>query len=130
MKHCTERGAVAVEFAIVLPVLLILLLGIAEFGRVFNAQIVITNAAREGSRIMAITEDEAKAQSTVVAASAGLSPGLTTSDFVTTPLCVALDTASPELRYVTVTISYQVPSLTGIFGPIEVGARGVARCDG
>jgi hypothetical protein len=32
-----ERGAVAVEFAIILPVLLLILLGIMEFGRAYNA---------------------------------------------------------------------------------------------
>ena len=45
-----ERGAAAVEFAFVLPVLLLLVLGLIEFSLLFNAQISVTNAAREGAR--------------------------------------------------------------------------------
>lgn len=55
MKHRMEvrrfqRGAVAVEFALVLPLLLILLFGIIGFGVMMYNQAVITNAAREGAR--------------------------------------------------------------------------------
>lgn len=46
----TEIGASAVEFAIVLPVLLLVLFGIIEFSLFFYNKHVITNAAREGAR--------------------------------------------------------------------------------
>ena len=45
-----EKGAAAVEFAIVLPLLLLLIFGIIEFSAVFYNQAVITNASREGAR--------------------------------------------------------------------------------
>lgn len=45
-----QRGASAVEFAIVLPVLLLLLFGTIEFGVLFFDKAVITNASREGAR--------------------------------------------------------------------------------
>jgi Flp pilus assembly protein TadG len=48
--HC-ERGAELIEFALVLPMLLFVLLGIAEFGFMFQRYEVLTNAAREGARI-------------------------------------------------------------------------------
>lgn len=38
------------EFALILPVLLLLLLGIIEFGRIYASSIMINNAAREGAR--------------------------------------------------------------------------------
>ncbi|MDN5293987.1 MAG: hypothetical protein PWQ91_690 [Eubacteriales bacterium] len=38
------------EFALVLPLLLLLLLGIIEFGRIFNAYLIVTSASREGAR--------------------------------------------------------------------------------
>ena len=46
----TERGAAAVEFAIILPVLLLVMFGIIEFGTLMYDQIMVTNAAREGAR--------------------------------------------------------------------------------
>ena len=49
-KRLSERGAVAIEMAIVLPLLLLTLGGIVDFGRMFFTQVVITNAAREGAR--------------------------------------------------------------------------------
>ena len=50
-----ESGAAAVEFAIVLPVLLLLVFGIIEFGLLFNRYITVTHAAREGVRVAALT---------------------------------------------------------------------------
>ena len=45
-----QRGASAVEFALVLPVLVIMVFGIIEFGIVFYNKAVITNACREAAR--------------------------------------------------------------------------------
>jgi hypothetical protein len=45
-----ERGAIIVEFALVLPLLLVLLFGIIEFGLLFYNKQVLTNACREGAR--------------------------------------------------------------------------------
>lgn len=45
-----EKGQSLVEFAIVVPVLLLLVMGIIEFGWLFNGQITLTSAAREGAR--------------------------------------------------------------------------------
>lgn len=49
-KRQHETGAAAVEFAIVLPLLVLLLFGIVEFGLLLYNQQVITNASREGAR--------------------------------------------------------------------------------
>ena len=45
-----ERGAALVELAMVLPFLLLILVGIIEFGLLFYNQQVLTNASREGAR--------------------------------------------------------------------------------
>jgi len=50
MKSKSERGVAAVEFAIILPVLVMLLFGAVEFGLLLYNQQVITNASREGAR--------------------------------------------------------------------------------
>lgn len=49
-----ESGQTLVELALVLPVLLILIFGVIEFGRIFHATHVITSAAREGARAAAV----------------------------------------------------------------------------
>ena|SRR6056297_575878 len=49
-----DRGAVLVEFALIVPLLLILLVGIIEFGRAYNTQIALQGAAREGARALAL----------------------------------------------------------------------------
>ena len=46
-----ERGAAAVEMAIVLPLLLLVVGGLVDFGRAYYINVVITNAAREGARV-------------------------------------------------------------------------------
>lgn len=48
-----EAGQSLVEFALVLPLLLLLLFGIFQFGAVFNSLITLNAAAREGARLMA-----------------------------------------------------------------------------
>jgi Flp pilus assembly protein TadG len=45
-----RRGAAAVEFAVVLPIFIILVFGMIEYGRMVMVQQVITNASREGAR--------------------------------------------------------------------------------
>ena len=50
----TNRGQSMLELALVLPVLLLLLFGIFEFGRLFHDYMVITSAAREGARSSAV----------------------------------------------------------------------------
>jgi Flp pilus assembly protein TadG len=49
-----ERGQALVETALILPVLLMLVLGILEFGRAWNTKQVITDAAREGARLAVV----------------------------------------------------------------------------
>jgi len=50
MKSKRQKGGAALEFAIALPILLLLVLGIFEFGLILYNQQVITNACREGAR--------------------------------------------------------------------------------
>ena len=46
-----RRGVAAVEFAVVLPVFLLLVFGMIEYGRMIMVQQIITNASREGARV-------------------------------------------------------------------------------
>ena len=49
-----DRGAAALELAIVLPVLVSLTFGIVDFARMFNAEIQVSQAAREGVRLASL----------------------------------------------------------------------------
>ncbi len=49
----SERGANLVEFAIVAPLLILLIAGIADIGRAFHSYMIITNASREAARYAA-----------------------------------------------------------------------------
>jgi hypothetical protein len=56
-KTDNRRGAVAVEFAIVAPILLAILFGMIEFGRAFEMQNLLEVAAREGARFASMDRD-------------------------------------------------------------------------
>jgi len=49
-----EGGQSLVEFALVLPIFLLLLFAIVDFGMAFHAWITVTNSAREGARVGAV----------------------------------------------------------------------------
>lgn len=51
----SERGQAMVEFALVLPILLVLVLGIIQFGILFNNYVTLTDAVRAGARQAAVS---------------------------------------------------------------------------
>jgi Flp pilus assembly protein TadG len=70
-KGRRERGAVAVEMAIILPLLLLVVGGIVDLGRLAFTQNVITNAAREGARMRALGYTTAQATTRIDQAMVG-----------------------------------------------------------
>lgn len=54
-----NRGQAIVETALVLPIFVLLLFAILEFGQVLNQYLVLTAAAREGARVAAVSNDDA-----------------------------------------------------------------------
>ncbi|APG25741.1 TadE/TadG family type IV pilus assembly protein [Syntrophotalea acetylenica] len=50
MNFRSQKGAAVVEFAVVLPLLLLIVFGIIEFGFIFYNKALLTNASREGAR--------------------------------------------------------------------------------
>ena len=124
MPKASERGAVAVEFAILAPVLIMILLGIMEFGRAYNAQISLTNAAREGVRVMAVSNNQTLARTAAKNAAVSLSPGLADTN-------IAFSAANCVTNaQMTVTVTYTLSTLTGIAGPFSMTGRGVMLCGG
>lgn len=95
-----ERGSASVEFAAVLPLVLIALLLVVQVALVVAEQLVVQHAAREGAREAAVWNDDARARD------AALRAGDLDSDRATVEV-------SPSDREVgtpvTVTVRYRVP---------------------
>lgn len=126
--HRAERGAAAVEFALLLPVLVGLILGIIEFGYAFFVWGNVAGAAREGARNYSITKNETQAKSAAKSAF----PDLVDGDISITPApssCKAPDSA-------TVTVTYSYSTLTGLLEAItgattlSLQGKGTMRCGG
>jgi Flp pilus assembly protein TadG len=80
-RRDNEQGQAVVEFAVILPVLLLILFAILQFGVVFNNYIQVTAAAREGARKAAVsrTLGTAAAESAATTAAKNAAPGLNQS---------------------------------------------------
>lgn len=124
MSRASERGAAAVEFALLAPVLIMILLGIMEFGRAYNAQLSLTAAAREGVRVMAISNDQTSARTAAKNAAVSLTPPLVDSDIVFSATNCTVN------AQMTVTVTYNLSTLTGIAGPFAMKGKGVMLCGG
>lgn len=134
-KHQTlkERGAVAVEFALILPIFLALILGVVEYGRAFSIQVSMAQGAREAARDMAINYSKTgsldAAKQTAIDAAAPIASVKTTDISVSTCASAGADAV--------VVINSDVNYLTGLptlmpFLPdiMKISARGVMRCGG
>lgn len=134
MSKTSERGAAAVEFALLAPFLIMVLLGIMEFGRAYNVQISLSNAAREGVRVMAINNSQSAAKDAAKNAAGVLNPGLKDEKMVfkyqTTPATTPVPTACAPNVQVTVTIDYTLNTMTGIAGPFAMKGIGTMQCGG
>jgi len=78
-----DRGAAAVEFALVLPILLLLVLGIVQFGMTFFQWLEMEHAAREGARWGSLGYTVTEIQAKVIEAAPGIE--LESGDIVVTP---------------------------------------------
>ena len=119
-RRSGERGAAAVEFALVCPILFMLLIGMVEFGRGYSAKISITAAAREGARAVALGDD-----GTAAALAAA-------NDLDASKLTVVAPASCEQGEPVTVTtryaFSYSIPLLPA--KTVNLESRGVMRCGG
>ncbi len=125
-----DRGSSAVEFALVLPFLLLLICGIVDFGRAYNAKITLANAARESVRVWALGGpdlDELAEDVRVVAANTAT--GLTITDVG--PLDTACTFGETTEITVTASFSYITPMIGDTApGLAELSTTGVMRCGG
>ncbi len=126
MRLKGEKGQSAVEFALILPILIILLCGIIDFGWLYNCDIAAKNAAREAARYTAIhlydssTDDDLEKAKSIVKANAPQLPPLDTRVTLT---CVDLDNDGFK-ETVKIDVSAPVPLVTG-FTSILLGKKSI-----
>lgn len=119
-----ERGVAAVEFAMVLPVLLLLVMGIIDLGRALATKQEVTHAAREAVRVYAVTQDSNQA----VQAFANGTAGLTCNPPVISP---APCTAGQEVTVTgTCDFSFVTPLVNRLPLLDQIGSKAVMRCGG
>jgi Flp pilus assembly protein TadG len=129
-----QRGTMTVEFVIVAPILLLLMLGIAEFGHALYQYNTLTKAVRDGARYLAKeatvgstdtilidSTDITRTENLVVygnTTGTGVSkvPGLATSHV--TVSCLGGGTACPGVEHVVVTAQWPYQSIMGAALPM------------
>ena len=125
MRQQNERGAAAVEFALLLPVLLTILYGIIEFGMIMYGREVVTNASREGARagIIQVSPKPTSGQITAIATNYLTGTGINPSQVTVT--VTGAGGASPTMLTVTATYNYPwlvpyIPAVLGLPSPLPI----------
>ncbi len=125
-----ERGQSIVEFALIVPVFLMLFFAIITIGYWMTAQQVVTNAAREAARMGALTNDNGQIEGAALAVMAAIDTNTSRINVFVDPL----DASSPaRVRGypLTVRVEYQLPITYDIL-PVEfkkVSGQSVARIE-
>jgi len=134
-----RRGAAAVEFALVLPVFIAILMGAIDYGYYFFSDQIVTNAAREGARAGTLVPPAAGSGAAVSAAGAAAAAYLTANGLgcpgggtgcITATSTTVSDGGGLTTPAVDVVIDYATVSLTGFTGyllPNKVHAHAIMR---
>jgi Flp pilus assembly protein TadG len=67
-----QKGQALVEFAVILPLLLLLIMGIIEFGLMLNSYLTVRNVSREGARAGIVGSTNAEIENTIISTSPNL----------------------------------------------------------
>src|SRR5262245_59708790 len=94
-----RRGNSVIEFALILPLVLLLVFGITEFGRAWMTVNIMATAAREGARLAAVTAPDA------AAVQARVEEVLDAARVVSTSVSMTGPAAADPQRRVTVTVT-------------------------
>jgi len=107
----SERGTAAVEFALVLPLVLVVALALVQTGLLVRDRLLVEAAARAGARAAAVQEDPAAIRSAALAAAPSLDEGAV--DLAVTRDGARGDPVTVSLRYLA---SVRVPFVDWLFG--------------
>lgn len=106
-----DRGAELIEFALVLPILLLVVAGIIEFGFLFQRLEVITNAAREGARMASLPAYTTNAGAVTGRVDDYLNAGVTAGFADSCAVDMVGPVAGAVVPVVHVTVTCQVPTV-------------------
>ena len=122
-RQSGESGAELIEFALVLPFLLLIMLGIIDFGLLFQRYHVVTNAAREGARVSVLpgySDEDVETRVNQYLAAAGLTdPDADTTVGAPVPITIGIECIT--VRPVTVIYPYQYSAIGALAGFFEAG---------
>jgi len=120
--HKKGQGQSLLEFALILPVLVIVLVGVFDLGRALFALITITNAAREGARYGSLHTDETVDMVQAAAVLEGQGSGITVTASNVSVSCPDDGAAWPCNRgtAVRVTVNYAYESLLNVIIPANI----------
>ena len=109
-----DSGEALLEMALVLPILLVLSMGMLDFGRAFHAKSVLDQAAREGARV-AVVSGTPQTGPDVAAVQTRVATFMTLSGF-TTGVGTPSVSEDPTTKMVTVQVTYTFQFVTpGLF---------------
>ncbi len=114
-RWCDESGAELIEFALVFPLLLLVFLGIIDFGLLFRRYEVVTNAAREGARVAVLPgyeDDDVRFRVSQFLTASGLTDPAVTD--VGAPQTLTVGTQCVTVRPVTVSYPHSYSFIAGI----------------
>lgn len=125
----TRKGQSLVETALVLPIIILVLTGIIDFGLLFNTYLQVSNASREGARVAAIGNTDAVIISAVNTVAAALDP-----DKLTVVISPEEAAGRESGDSVTVTVQYEYKMITPLIGaivpgPINLKTSTTMRCE-
>ena len=121
-----ERGQTMVEFAIVVPLLLVIVFGIFQFGVLYNDYVTLTDATRVGARKAAVSRHEANPEAVAEAALRASASGLTQADL---DVVVAASWEHGEDVTVTATYPYEVNLLGLVVAAGELESETTERVE-
>ena len=97
------RGQALVEFAFVLPIFVLVLSGILDFGFMLFARMTVINAAREGARAAVTASDPTTIPSVATGAAQAVASGIGAASLGVTATCVAIVTTPGPCTFATTT---------------------------
>ena len=123
-RQKNDRGAAMIEMALTLPLLLLLSVGVFEFGRAFQTWQVITNATREGARVASLpgTTDAAVSTRVQEYLTAGQLPSASFSSIlITRDVMISIGGVDKSASQVTVSYPFEFMVLQPVAGLVVPG---------